>query len=96
MSEKSSRFEGGWREFIIPVCIVIAGCAGCLAGAYFSDGAILGISILVLSFGVYGLGEALLGALIDVAPRMGGAILLAGFGVLAVALYSGYTLLVVE
>ena len=79
-----------------PVVILLVGFFGFLIGGYFSDNAILGLSLLVSTFGVYALGEAVLVAVFDVLPRLGGAILIAGFCALAVALFYGYHLLVAE
>lgn len=86
----------GLAALLWPVVILLVGIFGFLIGGYFSDNVILGLSLLVCTFGVYALGEAVLGAVFDVMPRLGGAILISGFCALAVALFYGYHLLVAE
>lgn len=90
--EQSSAF----MDMVVPVCIAVAGLTGCLADGYFEDGAVMGLGILVLGFGMYGIAEAALGLVIDTVPRLGGAIVVIGLGVLVYAFFYGYRVLMVE
>lgn len=79
-----------------PVVILVVGGIGFLAGGYFQDNAVIGLSLLVCTFGVYSLAEAVLGAVIDISPRVGGIVVTLGLGALVLVLFYGYHLLNAE
>jgi tryptophan-rich sensory protein len=90
--------EGGsaFAGLVWPVLILVVGLAGFLVGGYFQDNAVIGLSLLVCTFGVYALWEAVLGAIVNANSRLGGAIVIVGLGVLVFALFYGYRLLMSE
>ena len=92
-AERRKDIEFSLGEVGIGVAILIGGLCIIGAGAYFDVGAVLGIGVLVAGIGGYGLGQALLGFVIDTSVGMGWAIVLLGFCGLAYALFAGGRLL---
>lgn len=90
--KKEGRGRSVLAQLLWPVAILVVGGIGLFLGEYFQDNAVLGLSLLVCTFGVYALAEAVFGAVFEISPRIGGIIVILGLGALVLALYYGYQL----
>lgn len=85
-----------WSDAWFPFLILGAGIIGVLVGGYIPDNAVLGLSLLACTYGLYGIAGVLFEFVLARAPRVGGLVLLVGAGVVVYALFSGYGLLMTE
>lgn len=85
-----------WSDVWFPFLMLGAGIIGLLVGAYISDNAVLGLSLLACTYGAYGVAGVLFELVLERAPRLGGLVLIVGSGVLVYALFYGYGLLMAK